>query len=367
MSREADERYMKLALRLARKGEGRTSPNPMVGAVIVRGNRIAGAGWHRGPGEPHAEALALAEAGARAAGATAYVTLEPCAHHGRTPPCTGALISARVKRVVAAMADPDPLVDGGGIRALRAAGIDVEVGALEDEARRANAAYIVHRTLGRPFVTYKSAASLDGRIAARDGTSQWITGAEARRDVQRLRSRSDAIMVGIGTVLADDPSLTVRGPSAARPRLRVVVDSAARTPPDARVISPEAPKLIVTVEDPSTERVRRLVRAGAEVLSVESEEGRVALLPMLRRLAERGVMSLLLEGGGTLAGAFAAAGLIDRYLFYVAPKLIGGGGTLGALEGWAASTIGEAAQLRIEGVRRVGEDLRVEAYPLARS
>lgn len=354
---------MRQALLLARRGRGRTSPNPMVGAVVVAGGLVAGTGWHRGIGAPHAEVLALEAAGASASGATVYVSLEPCAHHGRTPPCVEALVAAGVERVVAAMRDPDAQVSGRGLRALRAAGVEVEAGLLEDEAARLNRAYVIHRTLGRPFVTYKAASSLDGRIAAADGSSRWITGAEARRDGHRLRAVSDAVCVGVGTVLADDPSLTVREVRANRAPLRVIVDSKARTPPGAAVLSGDAPTLVAVTGAAPVRRVRRLERAGAEVMVAPTEGGRVALPAMLSDLAGRGVVSLLLEGGGRLAGAFAAAGLIDRYLFYLAPKLIGGDGTTGALQGWAAAGIEDAARVRLGSVRRIGEDLRVEAYP----
>lgn len=335
----------------------------MVGAVVVRDGQVAGAGWHHGAGAPHAEVEALAAAGPAARGATVYVNLEPCCHMGRTPPCVDALLRAGVARVVAGMIDPDPNVRGRGLELLGAAGVQAEAGVLEEKARRLNAPYVVHRTLGRPFVTHKAAASLDGRIAAADGTSRWITGPEARRDVHLLRARSDAVCVGVGTVLADDPALTARDVRARRQPLRVVVDSAARTPAGARVLGPEAPTLIVATGAAPPGRVRALRDAGAEVLEVPSEDGRVALPAMLGELARRGVMDLLLEGGGTLAGAFIAAGLIDRFVWYVAPKLLGGAGTAGPLEGWAARAIGDAAALVIESVRRVGEDLRVEARP----
>jgi diaminohydroxyphosphoribosylaminopyrimidine deaminase/5-amino-6-(5-phosphoribosylamino)uracil reductase len=354
---------MRLALRLARKGLGRTSPNPAVGAVVVAGDRVIGTGWHRRAGTEHAEVLALREAGDAARGATLYVTLEPCAHHGRTPPCVEAILASGVKRVVAAMQDPDPLVAGRGLGALREAGVEVNVGTESQAATALNEAYLTHRRLGRPFVTYKAAMSLDGRTAAADRTSQWITGPAARRDVQRLRAASDAICVGIGTILADDPSLTVRDLSVARRPLRVVVDSLARTPAGAKVLDAAAPTLVVVTGPAPDDGVRRLREAGAEVVAVAAEGGWVSLAEMLGCLAGRGVVSLLMEGGATLAGSFAAAGLIDRYLFYVAPKLLGGGSAPGVLEGWSAATIGEARPLVLRSTRRMGEDLRLEARP----
>jgi diaminohydroxyphosphoribosylaminopyrimidine deaminase/5-amino-6-(5-phosphoribosylamino)uracil reductase len=358
-----DQRWMKMALRRAARGEGRTSPNPMVGAVVVSGDHVGGSGWHRAPGSPHAEVHALIEAGDQASESTMYVTLEPCAHQGRTPPCVESIIRAGVARVVVCTADPDPRVAGRGIAALKEAGVATEVGLMAGEALRLNQAYFVHRTRNRPFVTYKSASSLDGKTAASDGSSKWITGTEARKDVHRLRSLSDAVCTGIGTVLADDPRLTVRSRRSCAPRLRVVVDSHARTPPNARVLSPEAPTLIVTALSRSHPRMLRLEQAGASVLSAPGPDGRVLLPAMLQALAERGIVSLLLEGGPTLAGAFAAESLIDRYVIYVAPKLIGGNGGHGLLEGWAAETIQQALELRVDTMRRVGADFRIVAYP----
>jgi diaminohydroxyphosphoribosylaminopyrimidine deaminase/5-amino-6-(5-phosphoribosylamino)uracil reductase len=372
----ADAAFMRRALALARRGEGRTSPNPMVGAVLVSRGAVVGEGWHRAAGTPHAEVHALQAAGDEAKGSTLYVTLEPCSHHGRTPPCTDAVVTAGVERVVVAMLDPDGRVAGRGAERLREAGIAVDTGVLEQEARRVNEAYIVHRTLGRPFVTCKAAITLDGRTAAADGSSQWITGAEARRDVHRLRARSDAVVAGIGTVLADDPSLTVRDVPLihpGRPPLRVVVDTRARTPLRAKVLLPETPTLVVTAAGADPGAVAQLQAAGADVLGISGPRpgsdfgsdfgGRVPIPAMLAALGTRGIVSLLLEGGATLAGAFVAAGCVDRFVFYVAPKLLGAPGTHGAVEGWAAASMDAAASLEIESVRRFGDDLRIIARP----
>lgn len=362
MPAEDEEIWMKWALRLAARGRGRTSPNPMVGAVIVKHDDVVGTGWHRKAGDDHAEAVALTQAGTRAKGATMYVTLEPCAHHGRTPPCVDTIIEAGVSRVVAAIEDPDPLVSGAGAAALREAGVEVEFGLLSKAATRLNEEYLLHRQQGRPYVTLKMATSFDGRVAAADGSSQWITCEEARRDAHRLRAQSDAICAGIGTVLADDPRLTARGVQVLGPRLRVVVDSTARTPIDAKILSDDAPTLIATALAPDDERVAVLEKAGAEVLSVAGPHNEVSVPHLLHALAGRGVISLLLEGGPRLAGCFAAQGMIDRYVFYMAPKLLGQGAR-GSVEGWTAGSIDEARSLSIAAFKRVGSDLKVVAYP----
>ncbi|MGH2717918.1 MAG: bifunctional diaminohydroxyphosphoribosylaminopyrimidine deaminase/5-amino-6-(5-phosphoribosylamino)uracil reductase RibD [Actinomycetota bacterium] len=353
---------MALALRLAAKGSTTTSPNPAVGAVVVAGGVVAGTGWHRRAGAAHAEVLALQKAGEAARGATLYVTLEPCSHHGRTPPCVDAVLAAGVTRVVVAMADPDPRVSGRGSAALAEAGVEVQVGVGRAEAETLNEAYLMHRREGRPFVTYKVALSADGATAAVDRSSQWITGVVARRDVHRLRAASDAICVGVGTVLADNPTLTPRQPRAtraARQPLRVVVDSRGRTPPEANVLDGQSPTLVAVTSQAPPAAVKDLIAAGAEVLEFPPDRGRVALMPLLRSLAERGVVSLLLEGGAHLAGSFAAQGLVDRYLVYVAPMFLGGDG-LRAFEGWHIPTITDAPRLTFRSARRLGEDLRLE-------
>jgi len=358
----ADERFMRMAIRLARRGEGIASPNPMVGAVIVREGHAVGSGWHQGPGTPHAEMVAIKEAGSSCSGATLYVTLEPCAHHGRTAPCAPAVIESGVRRVVLGMQDPDPRVSGRGTALLREAGIEVTADLPVDETKELYEAYVVHRTQGRPFVIQKSAITLDGKIAAVDGTSRWITGEEARRDAHVLRARSDAVCVGVGSVIADDPLLTVRVPHSGSDPIRVVVDSNARTPVGSRILTAGPPTIIYTTASPDSQRVAKLQRAGAEVIEVAHESGRVSLKAMLDDLARKGVITLLLEGGATLAGSFASGGWIDKYVFYLAPKLLGDGG-LSVLASWTATTITSAKNLSIEAVEMIGEDLKVVAYP----
>jgi len=363
----ADLEHLHRALELAARGRGRTHPNPMVGCVLVRGDEVVAEGWHERAGAPHAEAVALAAAGGHAAGATAYVTLEPCAHHGRTPPCADALIAAGVARVVYASPDPDPRVAGAGDARLRDAGIEVLAGALRDEADALNAAYLTHRRLGRPWVRYKTAMTLDGKIATRTGRSRWITGPAARAVVHRWRDQADAVAVGISTLLQDDPALTTRldGDDApGRTARKVVFDAVARTPVSARVFDdgPDGEPARVTVvvgPDAPRARVEALAERGAWVLRVAALQGRPDVAEALRALAADGVVELLLEGGGTLAWSFLAAGAIDRVAWFVAPKLVGGRGA-SPLAGLGVAGMDEAYTLRGDHVRRIGEDLLIE-------
>lgn len=358
----SDEAYIERALALAELGRGLVSPNPMVGAVLVRDGRIVGEGHHEGPGLPHAEIVALREAGPEARGATLYVNLEPCDHQGRTGPCTEAIIEAGVTRVVAAMRDPNPVVDGRGFARLRAAGIEVREGVLREEAERLNEAFAKHVRTGLPFVTWKMAASLDGKVAARDGTSRWITGPEARADVHRLRAASDAIVVGAGTALADDPSLTVRMPGyRGRPPLRVLVDARGRVPARGDLFDGEAPTLVATTGLAPEERRGEWAAAGAEVLVYEAEGERVPLARLMEELGKREVQAVLLEGGPTLAWSALEEGIVDRVVVYLAPKLIGGTEAPTVLGGPGFAPIGSALRLRIRAFDRVGEDLKVEA------
>jgi diaminohydroxyphosphoribosylaminopyrimidine deaminase/5-amino-6-(5-phosphoribosylamino)uracil reductase len=330
-----DAAAMRRAIALGELGLGSTSPNPIVGCVIVGPDgAVVGEGYHVRAGEPHAEVVALRDAGGRALGATAFVTLEPCRHTGRTPPCTQALIDAGIARVVFAVADPDPIA-GHGAHDLRAAGVLVDEGVLGEEAARSNAAWLHHARTGRPFVTWKYAATLDGRVAAADGASRWITGEAARHDVHLLRALSDAIVVGTGTVLADDPRLNVRLPDAAnsnRP-LRVVVGRRA-VPPTSRVLDDAAPTVLLTDHDPKS---------------------------VLAYLSDRGIVSVLLEGGPTLAGAFVAAGMVDRVVAYLAPALLGAGPA--ALGDAGIETLRSALRLHVDAVDLIGADVRIIATP----
>jgi diaminohydroxyphosphoribosylaminopyrimidine deaminase/5-amino-6-(5-phosphoribosylamino)uracil reductase len=353
---------MRRALALARRGRGRTSPNPMVGAVVAKAGRIIAEGYHRRAGEPHAEALALQRAGPEARGATLYVTLEPCCHHGRTPPCTDAIIASGVRRVVAAMRDPNPLVAGKGLRRLRRAGIEVEVGLLEEQARRLNEAYCHRITTGRPFVTLKLAASLDGKIATRTGSSRWITAQAARLHVHRLRAESDAVMVGIGTALADDPRLTGQL-GAMRQPIRVVVDSRARLPTDAAMLrEPGGPVIVAATLRAPRSRVAALRRAGAEVLLLRERQGRVDLRALLEALGRRGITSLLVEGGSEIAGSLLDAHLVNKFVLFLAPILVGGARAPMIAAGRGVARLSEALRLDRLAVRRLGPDLVITGY-----
>jgi diaminohydroxyphosphoribosylaminopyrimidine deaminase/5-amino-6-(5-phosphoribosylamino)uracil reductase len=358
------ERFMRRALALAERARGLTSPNPMVGAVVVTAaGEIVGEGFHARAGGPHAEIEALRAAGGRARGATLYVTLEPCAHHGRTPPCARAVIGAGVACVVAAIGDPNPLVAGRGLDMLRAAGIEVRVGVGAAEAERQNRVFLTAMRERRPHVTLKAGMTLDGKIADLHGTSRWITGDAARHRAHRLRSESDAIVVGIGTVLRDDPELTVRlGEPWPREPLRVVLDTAARTPVGARLIRagrPSSAVIAVGVGAPEP-RVRELAASGATIVACGSRDGRVDLGALLTDLFARDVRAVLVEGGGEVHGAFLDAGLVDRVAMFAAPLLIGGRGATPVVGG-AGRELKSAVRLGGFTVTPLEDDLLVEA------
>jgi diaminohydroxyphosphoribosylaminopyrimidine deaminase/5-amino-6-(5-phosphoribosylamino)uracil reductase len=354
-----DVRHMARALQLAKRGLYTADPNPRVGCVIVRDNQVVGEGWHRRAGEPHAEVHALAAAGQQAHGATAYISLEPCCHHGRTPPCSEALIKAGIARVVAAMPDPNPRVASQGITELERAGVRVDIGLLQAESERLNPGFVSRMTRGRPYLRMKLAASLDGRTALANGESKWITGEEARADVQRLRARSSAILTGIGTVLADDPSLTVRDLDIGRQPLRVVVDSRLSMRPDARMLSLSGKTLVVTASA-DTRQAAALGHAGAEVIALRAGDDRVDLPELMRKLAEREVNELLVEAGATLCGSLLQAGLVDELVIYLAPNLLGNTAR-GLFDLPALESMQSRITLDIQDVRAVGHDWRITA------
>lgn len=355
-----DHRFMARALELARRGWYTAHPNPRVGCVLAAGERVVGEGFHRAAGEAHAEINALAAAGDAARGATAYVTLEPCAHHGRTGPCADALIDAGVARVVSAIADPHPSVSGRGHEKLRAAGIAVETGLMAAAAHAVNAGFVSRLTLGRPRVRLKLAASLDGRTGMADGESRWITAAPARRDVHRLRAASGAILTGSGTVRADDPSLTVRDvPGVERQPLRAVVDSRLAVSPAARLFGQAGETVLYCVDDGNR---APLEAAGTAVVRVPAEDGRADLAAVLADLGARGVNDVLVEAGPALAGALLAAGLADELVIYQSPHIMGSE-TLGlaATPGWRK--LADRLTLEVLDRRQVGPDTRIVALP----
>jgi len=357
----ADHEFMARALRLARKGLFTTTPNPRVGCVIVKDGAVVGEGWHARAGEAHAEIHALNAAAGSARGATAYITLEPCSHHGRTPPCADALIGAGVARVVAAMRDPNPQVGGNGLEKLRAAGIAFESGLMEVEARELNIGFVSRMERGRPWVRLKLAASLDGKTALNNGRSQWITGPEARRDGHVWRARACAILTGAGTVRDDDPRLTVRDVETERQPLRVVVDSHLETPPTAHII--EGGNALVVAASEDAAKVAALRAAGAEVMVLPNPQGKVDLPCLLQALAGRGVNELHVEAGHKLNGSLLREGLVDELLLYFAPTLLGSGREMFPLP--ELTDLAGRRDLKIVDLRRVGADIRILARPLA--
>ena len=363
MDRKTDEQYMRQALDLARNGRGRTSPNPVVGAVIVKDEVIVGRGWHQKAGTAHAEIHALAEAGSAAKNATIYVTLEPCCHQGRTGPCTEAILAAGIERVVVAMVDPNPLVAGCGISRLRERGLTVDTGVLSDEAAQLNAPFIKWISCSMPFVTMKNGISLDGKIATQTGESRWITGAESRLEVHRMRNMSDAIITGIGTVLADDPELTTRLPEGGKSPVRVVLDRMARTPVGAKILNIQAAPTIIAVSAASPqERRDALAAAGAEVLIVPETEGKLDLAFLLRSLGQRCLTNVMVEAGGSLNSSFLFGNYVDKVVLFIAPKIIGGSGAPGPYGGTGCGALSEAVELEDMIVRHLGEDLMVEGF-----
>jgi len=362
----SDAVHMAAALEQARRGEGHTHPNPAVGAVVVKGGRVLGRGFHEKAGAPHAEVMALREAGRGARGATLYSTLEPCNHHGRTPPCVDAVLAAGIRRVVVASFDPNPLVSGKGLRRLRRAGVEVTTRVLQAEADALNRPFFKFMRTGLPWVTLKAAVTLDGKIATASGDSKWVTGEAARHQVHALRGRVDAVLVGAGTVAADDPQLTARIPGGRNP-LRVVLDSSLRLPATRRVFAPDALTVVATSVKEGSARARKLHAVGVDTWHLPAGEGGVALEPLVRRLAAAGQLHLLVEGGAEVYTSFLRAGLVDEVLLYVAPRLAGAPG-MGWVGELGVGRMADALQFHTAGVAQVGEDVRVtllRAVPFA--
>lgn len=356
----ADHAFMARALRLAERGLFTTMPNPRVGCVIVKDGVTVGEGWHEQAGKPHAEVHALRAAGLQARGATAFVTLEPCSHHGRTPPCANALIDAGIARVVAAMRDPNPQVAGRGLELLTLAGIDVQVGLLEAEARELNIGFIARMTRGRPWIRLKTASSLDGKTALANGASKWITASPARSDVQRWRARACVILTASGTVLADDPHMNVREIEIPRQPLKVIVDSTLRTPPDAKILRGGA-FIACAAAEPS--RRAALEAAGAQVLEMPDAHGRVDLNRLMSELGRQGINEVHVEAGATLNGALLAAGLVDEWLSYVAPVTMGDAAR-GLFNIPELTDMAERRRFKLLDAAMLGADLRLRLRPV---
>ena len=348
-----DEKYMRMALRLAQKAQGKTSPNPTVGAVVVKKGLIVGKGYHKRCGLPHAEVNALNDAGHKARGSTLYVTLEPCDHFGRTPPCSDAIIKAGIKRVVIGMKDPNPLNNGRGIRKLNRAGIATSVGILADEARELNKPFIKFIAASLPYVTVKMAESLDGKIATKTGDSRWITGEDSRRYVRMLRSKVDAVMVGVNTVIKDDPAL-LSGISGTREPARVIVDSDLKTPRNSKILATTdiSPVYIATTKNAAN---------GLNILTVKSDHGKVDLKDLLKKLGRMGIIHLLVEGGGELVASLIERKLVDEFLFFIAPKVIGGRDAVTPVEGNGIKRMDEALIFNKMKIRKFKRDILISA------
>ena len=359
MFSSSDHAHMARALDLAERGLYTTTPNPRVGCVIVRGDEIIAEGWHERAGLPHAEVVALRAAGEQARGATAYVSLEPCSHHGRTPPCADALIEAGVTRVVAAMEDPNPQVRGDGLGRLRAAGVETACGLLDAQARELNSGFVSRMTRNRPWLRVKTAASLDGRTALSNGVSQWITSEAARRDGHHWRARSCAVMIGIGTLLADNPRLTARDVVTSRQPLRIVVDRHLQIPFDAAVLE-GGHALVVTAQAPN-DRAAQLAERGITVLHLAGSDGKVDLVALMGELARRELNEVLVESGNRLNGALLRAGVVDELIVYLAPHLLGDSAR-GMFDLGVLTALDQRRELSIHDLRRIGPDLRILAY-----
>lgn len=360
--------YMEQALSLARLALGYTSPNPAVGAVVVKDGLVVGLGYTQPPGSRHAEIVALQQAEDRARGASLFVTLEPCCHYGRTPPCVEAIVAAGIAEVHFSMLDPNPVVSGKGKAELEKAGLRIYLGERQEEAFELNEAYVKYITTGLPFVTAKMAMSLDGRIATRSGDSKWISGEKARQYAQDLRHSVDAIMVGVNTVVADDPRLTARsfsdrgGGRSRKQPLRVILDASGRTPLTAQVFKEPGDTLLAVGSSCGPGKVEEFVKAGAEVVSLPSERGLVDLQALLKELGKREITGVLVEGGGTLLGSFFDSGLVDKVVAFIAPLIIGGKDAKSAIEGYGVDKVGQAFRLDRVRIERVADDLLLQGY-----
>lgn len=355
---------MKLALKLAEKGRGRTSPNPMVGAVVVKDGNVIGRGFHEKIGTPHAEIMAINKATKSTKGATLYINLEPCNHQGRTPPCTDTIIKSGIKKVVVGVEDPNPVVSGRGIKKLKEAGIDVKLGVLEEESKKLNEAYIKYITTGKPFVILKVATSLDGKIATRNGESQWITGEVSRKTVHQLRNEVDAVLVGIGTVFMDNPRLSTRlNIPDSRDPLRIIVDSLLRIPSKANVFNNDSKEktIIVTTQFAPADKIK-LLEDKAKVIVIKSKDRRVNLKGLLKKLGQMGVTSLMVEGGSEINFSILSEGLVDKVIFFIAPKIIGGRGAKSPVGGEGVAKLKDAVQLTDISIKRFEDDIMVEGY-----
>lgn len=361
---EADERYMWLALDLAAQGLGSTSPNPMVGAVLVKDGEIIATGYHQKAGGPHAEVIALDAAGDAARGATLYVTLEPCSHTGKTPPCTDRILQAGVRKVVVAMQDPNPLVNGRGLAKLHDAGVRIKTGVLQDKAARLNEVFVKYISTKRPFLTMKAAMTLDGKIATRTKASRWISGERSREYGHRLRHHNDAIMVGIGTLLADDPRLTTRLPEGGRNPLRIVIDSKAQTPVTARVVAEQPENTLIFVTDAAPqERIDALLACGVSAISLPQDtQGRVPLGAAMDELGRRDITSVLVEGGSTLNYSLLAQGLVDKVHFFVAPLIFGGDDAPSPVGGEGVKAVEDAWRVTDVEINRYETDILISGY-----
>jgi len=363
---DVDEIFMKKVLRLARRGLGSTSPNPVVGALVVKNGQIIGSGYHRKAGAPHAEIEALSMAGERAKGSTLFVNLEPCNHYGRTPPCTKAILESGIKRVVVGIADPNPNVTGGGCKFLRSKGVEVKYGVLEEECTRLNEVYIKYVKKGKPFVILKGALTLDGWIATKIGNSKWITNEKSRKFVHSLRKKVDAIMVGVETIIADNPLLTpyLTRNSAPDP-VRVIADTNLRVPLESRVFNSGTSALTIIASGNNVSRTKRKMveGLGARVINCQMRDGRIDLADLLDKLAEMSIGSVLVEGGGTIFGSIIKEGLVDKFYIFLAPKILGGDNGIPFIRGPGCDTIKDCLNLKVLMVRRFDDDIMIEAYP----